>query len=53
MATSFLLFKQKGINTVGGLVEFSPEGKYLRSSDAEIQEGQSFKTIWDCISAKT
>ena len=31
-----------GINTVGGLVEFSPEGKYLRSSDAEIQEDPVF-----------
>ncbi len=27
-----------GINSVGGLVEFSAEGKYLRSSDAEVDE---------------
>ena len=31
-----------GINTVGGLVEFTPEGKYLRSADAEIQEEPVF-----------
>ena len=31
-----------GINTVGGLVEFTPEGNYLRSSDADMAEESIF-----------